>query len=237
MAKNVEQSVVEETSLTTMKTEVNSLTLRIQKMEVVSQETLEVAADLLKNLIIVKKKVETLFDPQIDASYKSWQIALQQKKNFIGPLTEAEKSIKKKTGDYIIEQNRVLEEKRLKAEEEARKKEEKLKAKLAKKIEKTEDSETRAILEEQMENTVVQPETAYMPNAVKVNGMVQQKDWKIEVVDKRKLLKAVLNDEVVVDIDNLVDVKIGVLKTYLKNSGRNSIAGCIVKPAVIQKFK
>jgi hypothetical protein len=64
-----------------------------------------------------------------------------------------------------------------------------------------------------------------------------KKDYKIEVVNKKELLKAVLNDEVVVDINSLVNVKIGVLKTYLKNSGKDKIAGCVVKRAVIQKFQ
>jgi hypothetical protein len=101
--------------------------------------------------------------------------SFETEKDYVGPLIEAEKLIKSKTSDYIVEQNRILEDKRLKAEEEARKKEEKLKAKIMKKIEKTDDSETKAILEEQMENVVVQPETAYMPTTVKVDGMSQQK--------------------------------------------------------------
>ena len=233
----VQQVQPEDGSLTVIKNETNSLMLRVQKMAVVSQETLEMATDLLKNVTEVRKKAETVFDPQISASYKAWQIALEQKKKFINPLLDAEKAIKAKTSDYIVEKNRKLEEERLKAEEEARKKEEKLRAKLAKKIEKTNDSETKAILEEQMENVVVQPDTAYMPTAVKVDGMVQQKDWKIEVVDKGKLLRAVLNDEIPVNVDNLIDVKIGVLKTYLKNSGKDKIVGCVVKPVIIQKFK
>lgn len=235
--ENGQKERTENNQLVVIKNEANSLILRVQKMEVVSQETLETAADLLRNVTMVKKKVEVLFDPQIEASYRAWQIALKQKKDYVGPLIEAEKLIKSKTSDYIVEQNRILEDKRLKAEEEARKKEEKLKAKIMKKIEKTDDSETKAILEEQMENVVVQPETAYMPTTVKVVGMSQQKDYKIEVVNKKELLKAVLNDEVVVDINSLVDVKIGVLKTYLKNSGKDKIAGCVVKRAVIQKFK
>lgn len=227
----------ETTSLTVIKNEANSLVARIQKMEVTSQESLIDATDLLKNVIVVRKKAETMFDPQVEAAYRSWKISCEQKKTFIGPLLAAEKEIKDKTGKYILEQERVLEQQRLKAEEEARKKEEKIRAKLQKKIDKSTDNETIAILEEQIENVLVAPDTAYLPTSVKVDGMSKQRDFRIEVVNKYKLLKAVINGELDVDIDGLIDVKIGVLKTYLKNSGKTSIVGCIVEQTLIQKFK
>lgn len=227
----------EETSLTVIKNEANQLTARVQRMEVTSQESLITATDLLKNVVLVRKKAETMFDPQVEAAYKSWKISCSQKSTFIGPLLSAEKEIKDKTGKYILQQEKILEQQRLKAEEEARKKEEKLRAKLQKKIEKTTDNETKAILEEQYDNVLVAPDTAYLSTSVKVDGMSKQKDFRIEVVNKYKLLKAVINGELDVDIDGLIDVKIGVLKTYLKNSGKTSIVGCTVEQTLIQKFR
>jgi thiamine biosynthesis lipoprotein ApbE len=236
-AKKVIDLPTENTSLAVVKSEANTLALRVQKTTVISQETLVSATDLLKNVIAVRKKAETMFDPQVDAAYKSWQIAINQKKTFIGPLLAAEKDLKEKTGKYIIEQDRILEQQRLKAEEAARKKEEKIKAKLQKKIDGTSDSETKAILEEQKENVLVSPDTAYLPTTTKVDGMVKQNDYKIEVIDKEKLLQAIMDGDLDIDIDSLVDMKISVLKAYLKNSGKDKIAGCVVTKTVIQKFK
>jgi hypothetical protein len=78
--ENGQKERTENNQLVVIKNEANSLILRVQKMEVVSQETLETAADLLRNVTMVKKKVEVLFDPQIEASYRAWQIALKQKR-------------------------------------------------------------------------------------------------------------------------------------------------------------
>ena len=204
--------------LAVVKVESNSLAKKIYKMEIVSQSSLETAVDLLRQIVIVRKRAEGLFDPQIDAAYKTWQISLQQKKTFLAPLLEAEKSIKNKKTEYELEQERIAEEKLAKE-----------KAKLAKKLVKTIDEEKIAILNEELDNMVVEPVVT------NINGTSRQKDWNIKVADKKKLLSAVINGELDVDIDNLIEIKINELKKYLRRSNKNEIVGCICEKTLIQK--
>lgn len=206
--------------LAVVKTETTSLIRRIQKMEIVSQSDLESTVDLLKQVIIVRKRAEQLFDPQIDSAYKTWQISLQQKKTFLAPLVEAEKMLKGKKTDYELEQERIVEEKFNREKE-----------KLEKKLAKTKDEEKKAIISEELDNIAVEPKLA------NVNGSSRQKDWEIEVTDKRKLLKAILDGEIDINIDDLVDIKINTLKKYLRASNKNEIVGCVCKKTLIQKIK
>jgi folylpolyglutamate synthase/dihydropteroate synthase len=128
---------------------------------------------------------------------------------------------------------RIAEEAQRIADEKARIAEEKLKAKIQKKIDKTDDEEKVAVLQEQLE-------TAHVPRVVveapvKLNAT--QQDFDIVIDDIMDLLKAIVKGEVNVDPNVLFEVKIKVLKDYLKLSGKTSIPGCSVKKTLIQRIK
>ena len=118
---------------------------------------------------------------------------------------------------------------RRKADEKARIAEEKLKAKIQKKIDKTDDEEKAAILQEQLETVHVPRIVVEAP--VKLNAT--QQDFDIVIDDIMDLLEAIVKGEVNVDPDVLFDVKIKVLKDYLKLSGKTTLPGCLVKRTLI----
>ena len=219
--------------LAAVEREVASVTSVAEGMVVKTTEDAIVAVDFLKNVNAAKKKVEEFFAPQLGSAYATWQTILAQKKQYISPLEAAEKLVKGKKTEFDLEQLRIVECERQRAEEKARLEEEKLAAKIQKKIDRTDDEEKLAILQERLETISVPRDMVESP--VKVNAT--QKSFDVTVIDIMDLLEAVVKGEVNVDPDLLFEVKIKVLKDYLKLSGKTSIPGCSVKKTLIQRIR
>lgn len=219
--------------LAAVEKEVASVTSVSRGMVVKTTEDAIVAVDFLKNVSAAKKKVEDFFAPQLGSAYATWQTILAQKKIYIAPLEAAEKLVKGKKTAFDLEQTRIAEEKQREADEKARIAEDKLRAKIQKKIDETDDEEKAAVLQEQLETVHVQRAVVEAP--VKLNA--SQKDFDIVIDDIMDLLKAIVKGEVNVDPGILFDVKIKVLKDYLKLSGKTTIPGCTIKRTLIQRIR
>ena len=219
--------------LAAVEREVASVTSVAEGMVVKTTEDAIVAVDFLKNVNAAKKKVEEFFAPQLGSAYATWQTILAQKKQYISPLEAAEKLVKGKKTEFDLEQLRIVECERQRAEEKARLEEEKLAVKIQKKIDRTDDEEKLAILQERLETISVPRDMVESP--VKVNAT--QKSFDVTVIDIMDLMEAVVKGEVNVDPDLLFEVKIKVLKDYLKLSGKTSIPGCSVKKTLIQRIR
>lgn len=219
--------------LAAVEKEVASVTSVSRGMVVKTTEDAIVAVDFLKNVSAAKKKVEDFFAPQLRSAYATWQTILAQKKQYISPLEAAEKLVKGKKTAFDLEQMRIAEEKQREADEKARIAEDKLRAKIQKKIDETDDEEKAAVLQEQLETVHVQRTIVEAP--VKLNA--SQKDFDIVIDDIMDLLKAIVKGEVNVDPGILFDVKIKVLKDYLKLSGKTTIPGCTIKRTLIQRIR
>ena len=219
--------------LAAVEREVASVTSVAEGMVVRNTDDAIVAVDFLRKVNAAKKKVEEFFAPQLGSAYATWQTILAQKKQYISPLEAAEKLVKGKKTEFDLEQLRIVECERQRAEEKARLEEEKLAAKIQKKIDRTDDEEKLAILQERLETISVPRDMVESP--VKVNAT--QKSFDVTVIDIMDLMEAVVKGEVNVDPDLLFEVKIKVLKDYLKLSGKTSIPGCSVKKTLIQRIR
>lgn len=219
--------------LAAVEREVASVTSVAEGMVIRNTNDAIAAVDFLRNVNAAKKKVEEFFAPQLGSAYATWQTILAQKKQYISPLEAAEKLVKGKKTEFDLEQLRIVECERQRAEEKARLEEEKLAAKIQKKIDRTDDEEKLAILQERLETISVPRDMVESP--VKVNAT--QKSFDVTVIDIMDLMEAVVKGEVNVDPDLLFEVKIKVLKDYLKLSGKTSIPGCSVKKTLIQRIR
>ncbi len=219
--------------LAAVEREVASVTSVAEGMVIRNTDDAIVAVDFLRNVNAAKKKVEEFFAPQLGSAYATWQTILAQKKQYISPLEAAEKLVKGKKTEFDLEQLRIVECERQRAEEKARLEEEKLAVKIQKKIDRTDDEEKLAILQERLETISVPRDMVESP--VKVNAT--QKSFDVTVIDIMDLMEAVVKGEVNVDPDLLFEVKIKVLKDYLKLSGKTSIPGCSVKKTLIQRIR
>ena len=86
---------------------------RAKRMIVHNQETLVIANDFIRHVKVLMKAVSDSYDPIISH-------AKAEKKKYIDPLKESEKTVKLYVGSYLEEQDRIRRE----AEEEAKKEEE-----------------------------------------------------------------------------------------------------------------
>jgi hypothetical protein len=219
--------------LAAVEKEVTSVTLASTKMVVKTSEDALIAMDFLKNVSDAKKKVEVFFAPQLGSAHTTWQTILAQKKEYMTPLEAAEKLVKGKKTTFDLEQMRIAEEAQRVADEKARIAEEKLKVKIQKKIDKTEDEETAAVLQEQLEMAHVQRQVVEAPTKIGTS----QKDVEITINNMMLLVKAVASGEVGINPEMLFEVKMKVLKDYVKLSGKMDVPGCTIRKTLIQKIR
>lgn len=163
----------------------NEITGQINKIKIINQQTYEQAADILKNVKAMAKRLEetrkSITSP-IDLA-KSAVMNLFRAPSDV--LVTAEANLKRAMIDYQNEQERIRREQEAKlrreAEEKARKEQERLQAR-AEKAEANGKAEKAEELREQAEQVqVVAPVLA--PTVQKVDGVSVRKNWKARVVD------------------------------------------------------
>jgi hypothetical protein len=231
--KKVKKVEEETTSLAVVKKESNVIIAASQALVIKTADDALKAVDFLKRIKEAKAKLDAFFDPQNKAAYNTWQIGLNHKKEYMTPLITAEKLIKEKKTMFDLAQEEAAEKERQKIEDAARKKEEQIKAKLQKKIDKTSDEETKAILEEQKESVHVQREAGMVET--KTEGSAKQADYSVEVHNTAALLRAILDEEIQLKLDNIVEIKIKSIKDFIKITNITNIPGCTIKKTFIQK--
>ena len=221
-------------NLEPIKKEVNTVTSMSNKIQIKTSEDVVVAVNFLKQVVAAKKRVVEFFAPQKQATHKAWQVVLEQEKKILEPLIAAEALVKNKKTAFDLTQEKIAAEQRRIAEEKAQREEEKIRAKLQKKMEKTKDEEKQAVLQEELESVHVQRDcVTAMPT--KVQGSSTQTDYKIEVYNPSALLRAILDEELNILLENVVDIKISAVKKYVQMTGDMKIPGVTVEKTLIQK--
>ena len=73
---------------------------------VASEEDFVLAGELTKQVKEMQKKVTDYWEPMRKSTYEAYSAVNQHKKEMLDPLASAEKILKRKMGDYTIEQER-----------------------------------------------------------------------------------------------------------------------------------
>ncbi len=120
--------MAEETAVVKVEEKALSIVDQAKAVKVIDSESYTAACVLWKSIGDMIKEVKETFTPICDAAHKTWKTAVAKRDSFLDPLMEAQKAVKKLTGDYDAEQERIrlAEQRRLeeiaRAEEEARRK-------------------------------------------------------------------------------------------------------------------
>ena len=85
-------------------------------------------------------------------------------------------------------------------------------------------------------NMTVVPIMEIEPVLSSIKGKASQKDYKVTVTDSNKLLQSVLKKEVQINLDKLITIKTGVIKSFIKATGIVRIPGCIIEETKIQRI-
>jgi hypothetical protein len=162
-----------------LKTEALSIVEQAKAIQVTTHEESILAADFLKGIKALKKKVEEKLAPLVKSAYDSWKMQVKYRKEHDAPLDQAESDIKYKLSCYLQEQERLrrVEETRLQLE--AQKKAEELAEQDALLLDATGDVEAAEAVRAE---PVVAPLVVIAPVA-KVEGVGTQSVWKFQVTD------------------------------------------------------
>jgi len=166
-----------------LETRVTVSVVKAGELIVRDQESLSKANDFLLGVKELRKEIDEVFGPIIEAAYKAHKEAVAQKKKFEEPLLKAEQMVKSKIAGYLAEMERIRkeqEEMKRRAEEEKRRIEEEALRKLAE-IEK--ETEIEQVIQVANEKIAIVPEVEVMEKPQTV-GIAMREVWKFEIVDE-----------------------------------------------------
>lgn len=167
--------------------QVSTVEMQAEAIAITDAVSYEAAADMLRNIKDVGKKVEEYWEPLRQSTYEAYQNVLTRKKEMVEPLKSAEKILKGKIGTFQLEQERIRRE-----QEEA----------MRKAAQEEADRKLAEALEAQANGDVVGAEYAMaeaevMDNVAtagrvqsqvpKAKGISTSKTWKITGIDSSKV--------------------------------------------------
>lgn len=77
----------------------------------------------------------------------------------------------------------------------------------------------------------------YVEGPKEISGLSSSSDIEVNIIDLKKLLAAVIKGAIAINIDLLVDVKLGVVKQFVRTTGIRKIPGVTIKDKKIIKVK
>lgn len=191
---------------------------QVEALIVEDQETLEIGAEMLQQINVAIKQVGSVLDPGCDSAYAHWKGLTSHRKTFIDPLTAVKSMLNKKTSTYLTEQERlrVEEEDRVRKKAEAEEKEERERLERLAHQAKAEGDYDEADALQDEADTVFVPATSNVIAPTRIGGTAVSSDYNITVHDTKKLLLAICEGRINIDIDSVVNLKLGSLKTWVK---------------------
>lgn len=176
-----------------------------QMMEVKTKDQYGGAADFLKNVKAMKKKVLDYWKPLRENAYKAWKSIKQKETEFVEPLDIAERTVKQKMIAYQREEERKRLELQRKLQAEAEAKARRERERLMKQAEKVKTPEKKQEYFEKAEE-VIAPTVEVQMEKPDVKGISTRKTWKAKVIDKRLFIQeAIKNDTLLAFVE--IDLK------------------------------
>lgn len=166
-----------------------------KSLRIVTQADYVTVIEKLKEIRSTRSEIDATFDPIISATHKAHKEALAQKKRVDAPWAEADTFLTRLTGDYNREQYRLQQEREeaIRKDNEARilaaGEEERLRQ--ATELSERGDFDGAA---EAIDAPIAVPMISVKVESTvpKLDGISNRKTYRAQVVDKRKLLQAVL---------------------------------------------
>lgn len=152
-----------------------------------SDEDYANAAELTAEIKRMQKKVNDYWEPMRQSSYAAYQNVMSHKKEMVGPLEAAEKTLKKKMGDYTLKKER---ERKAREEEMRRLAQKEVDKKLSEAAEAELRGDVNAMEMAMAEAEVMDNVTVaggIQSQAPKAKGVSQSKTWKITNIDSSKV--------------------------------------------------
>lgn len=153
------------------------------------------AAEMLKGIKALREEANGVFDPPIEAAYRSHKAAIEAKRKIETPLAETEKILKAKMGTYIEAENKRAKDEQRKLEEEERRRIEEDRLNLAAHMEREGNEFGDAGLVQEANELISQPIVPVVakvqPAVPKVANISYRTTWSAQLVNLHELVKFV----------------------------------------------
>lgn len=177
------------TEIVTIESEALTLADQCQAVEIMDQQSYDLAVSLRIAVKEFVDKATAFFEPMRVAAYDAYQQVLNQKKNVIGPAENHLATLNRKLGVWDQEQRRIAEQKRREAEEAARREAEE--ERLARAVEAEQQGADIESVERIMTESVVVTPVMVEPTYQKSDAITTRDIWSGECTDTWALVRYV----------------------------------------------
>lgn len=186
------------------------------------QDTYDQAAELVVQIVGLRKQVVDHHKPIKEAAHLAHKAAVDAEKKLLEPLQHAESTIKRAIGEWDAEQQRRRREEQERLEAVQRKADEE--ARLALAAEAEANGATEETVSEILETPVVAPVAVATPTYQRANGVATQQRWRAEVTDIKALCRAIADGKASL---NLVQANMPALNSMARAMRQTfNIPGC-----------
>lgn len=194
-------------------------------LKIKNQSSYDHAVLLGKTLVMMEQANDNYNDPIIKAANDTHKVAIKKKKLFGAPLALALASLRRKVAQYVQAGREKERQEQLRLEAEKKKRDEAAQLKEAERLEKL--GADKEVVDRALE--VPPPDAAPPPVAAprvqEQKGASVRKNWKAEVVDPIKLIRAVAEKKVSVSLVIPNEKALNKLAKALE--GNFDVPGCI----------
>lgn len=211
--------------------EVSQFEKRVSAMQVTNDLGYAAAGDLLKQVKTMQKKIKDYWEPLRVSAKKAYDDVLAKKKEMMDPIEGAEKILKRKMGDYTLEQERKARE-----EEDRRRRE--AQAEIDRKLDEAAKLEAQgdatgadfAMAEAEVYDQYASG-VSVQAQQPKVSGVSTSKTWKIKSIDASKV-PVVFNGVELRPVDMAA-----VMRLVKSSKGQISIPGVEIEEDVVMSVR
>lgn len=156
-------------------------------LAVVDQPSLTRANDLLLSIKALRRQFDDEFNPGIAEAFSHHRTLTAQKKKWTDPLDAAERAIKPKITEYLVEQDRIrfeAERAAQRAKEAAAKEAQEAADKASALIKQGESAEAEKVVAEAAAKIEdIKADTPFVPDKPVANGTTLRETWDYEITD------------------------------------------------------
>jgi len=204
-----------------MGTDITLVTEGVRELHIVSQESFDITTEFMVRLASRLKQVKEHFKPMKEAAQKAHKVIVQQEKDMLNGLTQADTYLRGIRATYVEEMEKKQRKEQDRLDKLADKKAQKEKEKLQKKIDNAETQAEVNELQDKMDNVYADPNIASggIEKSTKVEGGGSTswiKDIEVVVEHPLELLEEIVSGRIPL---NVVEIKTAKLKAWVKANG------------------
>jgi Skp family chaperone for outer membrane proteins len=210
-----------------------ALTDAAECVQVVDQDSMEMAGIIRRDIASFLKKVDDFFDPVVKTAYLTHQAALKMKTSVRGPAVELDLQIRRSIDSYVSRQ-KEQEEAGKRAAEEERKRALQEMNEAANKAEEKGDFNDVLNIQEMMDE--VFNETPPAEAKIRAQNVALSTDVEVEITDIAEFLGFLAGKPAGFNLAEIIVVKKAALKEAVKNNMELTIPGLKYKKVYRSKL-